>query len=131
MATTEQKPQGSQDGLNWQGNEYMFAHADTLKQIEEQMPDEDVLYDVCELFRLFGDSTRIRILCVLFESELCVYDIAQFLSMSQSAVSHQLQALRSAKLIRARREGKAVFYSLADDHVRAIIEKGLEHVTEA
>ena len=131
VAMTEQKPQGSQEGLNGQGNEYMFAHADTLKQIEEQMPDEDVLYDVCELFRLFGDSTRIRILCVLFESELCVYDIAQFLSMSQSAVSHQLQALRSAKLIRARREGKAVFYSLADDHVRAIIEKGLEHVTEA
>ena len=128
---TEQKPQGSQEGLSGQGNEYMFAHADTLKQIEEQMPDEDVLYDVCELFRLFGDSTRIRILCVLFESKLCVYDIAQFLSMSQSAVSHQLQALRSAKLIRARREGKAVFYSLADDHVRAIIEKGLEHVTEA
>ncbi len=127
LQTGQQSPNAQES----QGSDYMFAQADTLRQIEEQMPDEDVLYDVCELFRLFGDSTRIRILCVLFESELCVYDIARFLSMSQSAVSHQLQALRSAKLIRARREGKAVFYSLADEHVRSIIEKGLEHVTEA
>jgi ArsR family transcriptional regulator len=110
--------------------DYMFVHQDIVKRVMASMPDEDVLYDVCELFRLFGDSTRIRILCVLFESEMCVCDIAQLLSLSQSAVSHQLQALRNAKLIRARREGKVVFYSLADDHVRSIIGQGLDHVTE-
>lgn len=110
--------------------DFMYVHQDIVKRVLEKMPGEDTLYDVCELFRLFGDSTRIRILCVLLENEMCVCDIAQLLSMSHSAVSHQLQALRSAKLIRARREGKAVFYSLADAHVRGIIDLGLEHVSE-
>ena len=109
---------------------FMFAQTDEVRRVTARMPDEDTLFDVCELFRLFGDSTRIRILCVLLEHEMCVYDIAQLLSMSHSAVSHQLQALRTAKLIRARRDGKAMFYSLADDHVRGIIDLGLEHVSE-
>ena len=83
-----------------------------------------------ELFRIFGDSTRVRILYVLFEYEMCVCDIAQLLGMTQSAISHQLRALKNARLVKARREGKTVFYSLADDHVKTIIDQGLEHVCE-
>ena len=95
-----------------------------------QMPGEDTLYDLTELFRIFGDSTRVRILYVLFESEMCVCDIAQLLGMTQSAISHQLRALKNARLVKSRREGKTVFYSLADDHVKTIINQGLEHVCE-
>ena len=113
-----------------EGGDFMFVAPDVVRRVTERMPGEDTLFDVCELFRLFGDSTRIRILCVLLENEMCVFDIARLLNMSHSAVSHQLQALRTAKLIRARRDGKAVFYSLADDHVRGIIDLGLEHVSE-
>ena len=94
------------------------------------MPDEDTLYDLTELFRIFGDSTRIRILYVLFEAEMCVCDIAALLGMTQSAISHQLRALKNAKLVTSRREGKTVFYSLADDHVKTIIDQGLEHILE-
>ena len=94
------------------------------------MPDEDTLYDLSELFRIFGDSTRIRILYVLFEAEMCVCDIAQLLGMTQSAISHQLRALKNARLVKSRREGKTVFYSLADDHVKTIIDQGIEHVKE-
>ena len=91
---------------------------------------EDTLYDLTELFRIFGDSTRIRILYVLFESEMCVCDIAALLGMTQSAISHQLRALKNARLVSSRREGKTVFYALADDHVKTIIDQGLEHVSE-
>ena len=94
------------------------------------MPDEDTLYVLTELFRIFGDSTRIRILYVLFEAEMCVCDIAALLGMTQSAISHQLRALKNAKLVTSRREGKTVFYSLADDHVKTIIDQGLEHILE-
>ena len=94
------------------------------------MPGEDTLYDLAELFRIFGDSTRIRILYVLFEAEMCVCDIAQLLGMTQSAISHQLRSLKNARLVKARREGKTVFYSLADDHVKTIINQGIEHVCE-
>jgi ArsR family transcriptional regulator len=94
------------------------------------MPSEDTLYDLSELFRIFGDSTRIRILYVLFESEMCVCDIAALLGMTQSAISHQLRALKNARLVKARREGKTVFYSLADDHVKTIVDQGIEHVRE-
>ena len=85
---------------------------------------------MAELFKVFGDSTRIRILYVLFEAEMCVCDIAQLLGMTQSAISHQLQVLKKSKLVKYRREGKTVFYSLADDHVRAMLDQGMEHVTE-
>ena len=105
-------------------------HEDKIKQVSEHMPDEDELYDLAELFKIFGDSTRIRILYVLFESEVCVCDLAAALNMTQSAVSHQLRILKQNKLVRSRREGKSVFYSLADAHVRAIINQGLEHVEE-
>ena len=101
-----------------------------MEKVRQVMPGEDTLYDLTELFRIFGDSTRVRILYVLFEAEMCVCDIAALLGMTQSAISHQLRALKSARLVKSRREGKTVFYSLADDHVKAIINQGLEHVSE-
>ncbi len=110
--------------------DYMHIHEDIVKQVNQSMPDEEILYDLAELFKVFGDSTRIRILYALFESEMCVCDIAQLLGMSQSAISHQLRILKSSKLVKYRREGKTVFYSLADGHVRTIIDQGLEHVEE-
>ena len=92
--------------------------------------DEDELYDLAELFKVFGDTTRIRILFVLFEAEVCVCDLAEALRMTQSAVSHQLALLKRSKLVKSRREGKSVFYSLADEHVRSIIAQGMEHIEE-
>ena len=103
---------------------------DLVEKLQNELPDDEVLYDLAELFRVFGDSTRIKILYALFESELCVGDIAQVLGMTQSSVSHQLRLLKSSKLVKFRREGKAVFYSLDDDHVRSMIALGLEHVEE-
>ena len=105
-------------------------HQDILSRVQRAIPGEDTLYDLTELFRIFGDSTRVRILYVLFESEMCVCDIAELLGMTQSAISHQLRALKNARLVKARREGKTVFYALADDHVKTIIDQGLEHVLE-
>ncbi|MEG1593129.1 MAG: metalloregulator ArsR/SmtB family transcription factor [Oscillibacter sp.] len=110
--------------------DFLHAHEDLVEKVRRELPSEDVLYDLTELFRIFGDSTRVRMLYVLFESEMCVCDIAALLNMTQSAISHQLRALKNAKLVTARREGKTVFYSLADHHVRAIIDQGLEHVRE-
>lgn len=94
------------------------------------MVNDEVLYDLAELFKVFGDSTRIRILYAMFDSELCVSDLADRLQLSQSSVSHQLRILKSSKLVKCRREGKSIFYSLDDDHVRKIISMGLEHVEE-
>ena len=105
-------------------------HEDKIKQVSEHMPDEDELCDLAELFKIFGDSTRIRILYVLFESEVCVCDLAEMLHMNQSAISHQLKILKQAKLVTGRREGKSVIYSLADEHVRTIIDQGREHIEE-
>ena len=105
-------------------------HEPLLKIVSDQLPPEDELYDLAELFKIFGDSTRIRILFVLFEAEVCVCDLASALNMTQSAISHQLRILKQFQLVKARREGKQVFYSLADDHVRTIISQGLEHVEE-
>ena len=105
-------------------------HPEVVAHVQLDMPDEESLYDLAELFKVFGDTTRIRILYVLFESELCVCDIAVLLGMSQSAISHQLRVLKQARLVRNRREGKTIYYFLADDHVRAIIGQGMEHVSE-
>ena len=91
--------------------EYMHVHEAIVNQVNQNMPDEEVLYDLAELFKIFGDSTRIKILYVLFESEMCVCDIAQLLGMTQSAISHQLRSLKQSRLVKARREGKTVFYS--------------------
>ena len=92
-----------------------------IRRLQDDLPDDEVLYDLAELFRVFGDSTRIKILYALFESELCVNDIAQVVGISQSAVSHQLRLLKTSKLVKFRREGKAMYYSLDDDHVRSMI----------
>lgn len=105
-------------------------HSDLIAKVNAAMPDEDELYDLAELFKVFGDSTRIRILFVLFQSEVCVCDLAQILHMTQSAISHQLKILKQARLVTGRREGKSVFYSLADDHVRTMIAQGREHIEE-
>jgi len=110
--------------------DYICVHDSAVKTVQEQMPTEELLNDLSELYKVFGDITRIRILYVLFELEVCVCDIAQLLNMSQSAISHQLRTLRKAKLVKSRREGKTVFYSLADNHVRTIIGQGIEHITE-
>ncbi len=106
------------------------VHEDLLQTVREKLPKEEELYDLAELFKIFGDSTRIRILFVLFEAEVCVCDLAQALNMTQSAISHQLRILKQNKLVKSRREGKSVFYSLADAHVRTIINQGLEHIEE-
>lgn len=106
------------------------VHSGLLKIVKETMPEETELYDLAELFKVFGDSTRIRILFVLFEAEVCVCDLAAALGMTQSAISHQLRILKQNKLVKNRREGKSVFYSLADEHVRTIIAQGREHIEE-
>ena len=113
-----------------QDSEYLAAREDVVKKVLDSQPAEEYLYDLAELFKVFGDSTRIRILFVLFEAEVCVCDLAEALNMTQSAISHQLKILKQNKLVKSRREGKSVFYSLADDHVRTIISMGLEHIEE-
>ncbi len=110
--------------------EYMHAHEEIVNRVNDKMPKEESLYDLAELFKTFGDSTRIKILYVLFESEMCVCDISRLLSMTQSAISHQLKILKQNRLVKYRKEGKTVFYSLDDTHVRDIIEKGMEHISE-
>ena len=105
-------------------------HEDLLKIVNDTMPEETELYDLAELFKVFGDSTRIRILFVLFEAEVCVCDLAKVLNMTQSAISHQLRILKANKLVNSSREGKSEFYSLADGHVRTIIAQGREHIEE-
>ena len=105
-------------------------HEELLKKVEETMPEETELYDLAELFKVFGDSTRIRILFVLAATEVCVCDLAKVLNMTQSAISHQLRILKQNKLVKSRREGKSVFYSLADGHVSTIIAQGREHIEE-
>ncbi len=101
-----------------------------IEQVRDALPDDEILYDLAELFKVFGDSTRVKILYALFESELCVNDIAQCLNMTPSAVSHQLRILKTNKLAKFRRDGKTVYYSLDDEHVRTIIALGLEHISE-
>ena len=106
------------------------VHLDAVERVRKLLPQDETLYDLAELFKVFGDSTRIRILFVLFESEMCVCDIAQLLNMTQSAISHQLRILKQSQLVKSRRDGKSVFYSLADDHVYRIINQGFEHIKE-
>lgn len=107
-----------------------IVHQDLVDKVLSDLPDEEELYDLAELFKVFGDSTRIRILFALFESELCVCDLSETLGMTQSAISHQLQILRSSKLVKSRREGKSIYYSLADEHVVTIIAQGMDHIKE-
>lgn len=106
------------------------THPEIVRTVSEKLPDVELLYDVAELFKVFGDSTRVRILCALFESEMCVCDIAEVLDMTQSAISHQLRVLKQARLVKYRRDGKTVYYSLADDHIQTIFDQAFEHIME-
>ena len=108
----------------------LHVHQDAVNEVLGGMPSDETLYDLAELFKVFGDSTRIKILYALFEAELCVCDISRLLGLTQSAVSHQLRVLKGSRLVKFRREGKTVFYSLDDDHVRKIIGQGMEHINE-
>lgn len=105
-------------------------HEEVVNKVKETMPKEEMLYDLAEFFKVFGDSTRIKILWALEESEMCVCDIACLLNMTQSAISHQLRVLKQANLVKFRKEGKVVYYSLNDDHVKQILEQGLIHINE-
>ncbi len=105
-------------------------HEDTIKDVNNKMPNDDALFDLAELFKVFGDTTRVRILYALRKSEMCVGDIAVLLQMTQSAISHQLRVLRQSKLVKNRNEGKVSFYSLADEHVKDILDIGMEHIEE-
>jgi DNA-binding transcriptional ArsR family regulator len=109
---------------------YSWVQVDIVKKVLQNMPQDETLYDLAELFKVFGDSGRIKILYALFEAELCVGDIAQLLGLTQTAVSHQLRILKANKLVKARKDGKNVFYSLSDNHVYSIINQGMEHVNE-
>ena len=110
--------------------EFMHIHDEVIEKVEKVMPDEQQLMDLSEFFKVFGDSTRIKILYVLSQSEMCVCDIATLLQMGQSAISHQLRVLKQMRLVTFRREGKTVFYSLADAHIQTILAQGMEHISE-
>jgi ArsR family transcriptional regulator len=105
-------------------------HEDIVNKAKEKMPQEETLYDLAELFKVFGDTTRIKIICALFESEMCVCDIATLLCMNQSAISHQLRVLKQARLVKYRKDGKIVYYSLDDEHIKQIFDLGLIHINE-
>ena len=105
-------------------------HPDIIEKVKKTMPDEETLFDIAELFKVFGDSTRMKIICCLFEHEMCVCDIAELINSTQSAVSHQLRVLKQAKLVKYRKEGKVVYYSLDDEHISQIVKKGREHIEE-
>lgn len=104
-------------------------HEEVVEKVKDSMVEEELLYDMAEFFKVLGDSTRIRIICALFESELCVCDIANVLNMTQSAISHQLKTLKQARLVKSRREGKVMYYTLDDEHVKQIFDLGLIHLT--
>lgn len=110
--------------------DFMHVHDDIVKKVQKHMPVVDELQALSEFFKVFGDSTRIRILYVLWQSEMCVCDLAMTLSMTQSAISHQLRVLKQMKLVTNRRDGKTVFYSLADGHIKTIMNQGMEHIRE-
>ena len=105
-------------------------HEDIIKKVKKSIPKEETLYELSELFKVFGDATRIKIICALFQSEMCVCDIACLLQMTQSAISHQLRVLKSARLVKYKKDGKVVYYSLDDEHVKHIFDQGLIHINE-
>jgi ArsR family transcriptional regulator len=109
---------------------HIEVHDTIIEDVEKNMPAEEILMDLAEFFKVFGDTTRIRILYALFQSEMCVCDIASLLNMTQSAISHQLRTLKQMQLVKFRREGKTVFYSLSDGHIKTIINQGMDHICE-
>lgn len=106
------------------------VHNQIIEAVKEKMPAEELLNELADFYKVFGDATRIKILCVLLRSEMCVCDLAEMLGMTQSAISHQLRVLKQMKLVKNRREGKTVYYSLADGHIQNIISQGMEHIME-
>lgn len=110
--------------------EYIHVHSDIIDKVNRNMPDEELLYNLADFFKIFADSTRIKILYVLMQSEMCVCDIAQILNATQSAISHQLRVLKQMKLVKFRRDGKIIFYSLSDGHIKTILSQGIEHIEE-
>ncbi|EOS81150.1 hypothetical protein C817_00807 [Dorea sp. 5-2] len=110
--------------------EVTCVHKDVVLRVQKKLPEEVLLKELADFYKVFGDSTRIKILCVLLESEMCVCDLAEVLGMTQSAISHQLRVLKQMKLVKNRREGKTVYYSLSDGHIQTIISQGMEHITE-
>lgn len=110
--------------------EVTCVHDDAVRMVHKKMPEEELLKELADFYKVFADPTRIKILCVLLESEMCVCDLAEVLGMTQSAISHQLRVLKQMKLVKNRREGKTVYYSLADGHIQTIISQGMEHITE-
>jgi ArsR family transcriptional regulator, lead/cadmium/zinc/bismuth-responsive transcriptional repressor len=105
-------------------------HEDIVNKVKARMPAEENLYDLAELFKVFGDTTRVKILWALYESEMCVCDIAVLLNMTQSAISHQLRVLKQARLVKYKKDGKIVYYSLDDEHIKQIFDQGLIHINE-
>jgi ArsR family transcriptional regulator, lead/cadmium/zinc/bismuth-responsive transcriptional repressor len=115
---------------NFEKCDAICVHEPTVEEVQKTMPCDEDLYELAELFSVFGDTTRVKILCALFSAELCVCDIALLLSMNQSAISHQLRVLKQARLVKFRRDGKTVYYSLADGHIKTIFAQGMEHISE-
>ncbi len=111
-------------------HQYIYLDEETIQKIEDKLPPEEEMEDLSDFFKVFGDVTRLKILFVLLGSEMCVYDIATLLGMSQSAISHQLRVLKQMDLVKNRREGKTIFYSLADAHIVSILSQGLDHIEE-
>ena len=129
MTTAEEKARIQQE-VDEGSCEFMHIHEEIVDKVEKVMPDEQQLLDLSEFFKVFGDSTRIKILYVLSQSEMCVCDIATLLQMGQSAISHQLRVLKQMRLVTFRRDGKTVFYKLADSHIQTILAQGMEHISE-
>lgn len=121
---------GRDETLDAERCESVYVHEDIVQKVDADLPNDETLSDLADFFRIFADSTRIKILYLLFEAEMCVCDIAHLLGMTQSAISHQLGTLKRSKLVKNRRDGKTVYYSLADAHVRTILGQGMEHLCE-
>ncbi len=110
--------------------ECTILHEETVEKVKKVMPDDGLIYDLAEFFKVFADSTRMKIIYALMNEELCVCDIANIVKTTQSAISHQLRILKQSKLVKHRKEGKVVYYSLDDDHIAQIVKKGREHIEE-
>lgn len=119
-----------EDKINFESCNCTIIHEEVVNNVKGKLPDDETLYDLGELFKVFGDTTRVKILCALIEAEMCVCDIAALLGMTQSAVSHQLRVLKQSRLVKPRKEGKVVYYSLEDEHVTNIFAQGLVHIKE-
>lgn len=113
-----------------EGNHFLHMEEEMVKKVSDSMPPEEEMQDLAEFYKVFGDATRLKILYVLLSSEMCVYDIANLIGMSQSAISHQLRILKQMDLVKNRRDGKTIFYSLADSHIVTILNQGLDHIEE-